>query len=100
MRSTQKRPSCGRLLLAIVATLACAACQGPVDTARQTFSQRHSCPLDRLEARERADVGAYPLVWGTGREPPPAVKADPGRLAVSPTRAERRQLVDSSVWGS
>lgn len=52
--------------------------------AREAFSAAHSCPEQRMTSRERPDLGAYDMTFGTGApaEAPAEVKADPARLAV------------------
>jgi hypothetical protein len=64
-----------------VAAALCAAltaCKNLNDAAREDFSQTHTCPLDRVEVRERRDL--RPSSFMTTRTPPAEVAADPGRL--------------------
>lgn len=54
-------------------------CKDLDEGAREDFSRSHTCPLDRVEARERTDLRPSALHFGANK-PPAEVAADPGRL--------------------
>jgi hypothetical protein len=66
--------------LALVALVLVAGCSGPVtlDDVRKEFSQSNTCPIDRVEARERLELKPSQLDWSP--DPPREIAADPGRL--------------------
>jgi hypothetical protein len=65
--------------LAVLLILLATACQGYESGAREQFSKQFTCPEDRVEVRQSALTVAS--VKGKKRaEPPPEIKADPGRL--------------------
>jgi hypothetical protein len=69
-----------RLRAAVVAPtllVVFAACQSLGDGAKETFSQANSCPLDRVEARERPDLKTPSA---RAPDPPADIAADPARL--------------------
>jgi len=62
----------------VVTLLALPACQGLVDGAQEQFSKDNTCPIERVEARARADL--RPSSFKTQSKPPAAIAADPDRL--------------------
>jgi hypothetical protein len=73
-------------------TLACfaivlAGCFGPVttDDVKKEFSKDNTCPVERVEARERPELKPSQLEWNPA--PPAEIAADPGRFAM--WKAER-----------
>ena len=54
------------------------ACQGYESGAKESFSQSHTCPVDRVQVVARPDLKQSML--RPKSEPPPDVKKDPGRL--------------------
>jgi hypothetical protein len=85
MSLTLPAPRPPRLLalgLLLAAALPAAGCKRLATGARETFARDYSCPEDRVEVIERADIGYSSLF-----EPPPPgtpapeVAADPERLA-------------------
>jgi hypothetical protein len=67
----------------IAAGLLLVACQSLASGAKEQFSKDYSCPLDRIESRDRRDLHpssfSYPLPMP---KPPADVAADPARLAL------------------
>ena len=66
-------------------------CQSVTDGAKEQFSEEHTCPLDRIEARARPELKPSQL-----REPstPPAdIASDPGRLQL--WRAEQAKFASN-----
>jgi hypothetical protein len=57
-----------------------AGCKGPVtlDDVRKEFSQSNTCPVERVEARERPEL--KPSQLDRNSSPPAEIAADPGRL--------------------
>jgi hypothetical protein len=65
--------------LVVLLVLLATACQGYESGARERFSKQFTCPEDRVEVRPSALTVA--AVKARKRaEPPPEIKADPGRL--------------------
>jgi hypothetical protein len=64
-----------------------AGCRGPVtlDDVRKEFSKDNTCPVERVEARERSELKPSQLDWNPA--PPAEIAADAGRLAM--WKAER-----------
>ncbi len=84
-----------RPLLVASLVLTTAACQGKADGVRERFSASFTCPADRVEVRERADV--TPSMLRVREELPADIKADPGRLAMwREKQAKSDQASDSS----
>ncbi|HEY1692675.1 MAG TPA: serine/threonine-protein kinase [Polyangiaceae bacterium] len=50
--------------------------------AKAEFSKRYTCPLSRVELRERPDIDVATFEAPPARTPPKDIAADPGRLAV------------------
>jgi hypothetical protein len=77
----------------VLAGGACGHAYYDVDQVRDAYSKRFTCPGDRIEAKQRADLALAPadslLALASAREaPPPDVSADPGRLALWNERHE------------
>lgn len=63
-------------IVGVVLVFLC-ACQSVTDGAKESFSSEKTCPLARVEARERPEL--KPSQFDKS-DPPPDVAADPGRL--------------------
>lgn len=74
----------GLLFAPLCLAAAAAACKPLDQGAREDFSHRYSCPMERVEVRRRADVQPYDLAFGqyARAHPSPEVANDPGRLAL------------------
>ena len=85
-----------RLVGAVLFGLSMAGCKDLNEGAREDFSRAHTCPMDRVEARERADIRPSSLRYGEDK-PPAEIAADPGRLKMwQDERTKDRQDYDSS----
>ena len=81
---------------AVLFGLSMAGCKDLNEGAREDFSRAHTCPMDRVEARERADIRPSSLRYGEDK-PPAEIAADPGRLKMwQDERTKDRQDYDSS----
>jgi hypothetical protein len=75
-------------LVVVPLTVAIAAlglsCKSMETGAREEFSRKHYCPLDRVEARRRADLRAWDVAFSGSPEasPPDEVAKDPERLGM------------------
>jgi len=74
--------------VAFVLVGALTACQSMEGGARESFSESNTCPPDRIEVRARSDVKNSDLL--PRGEPPPDIKADPGRRAMWEEEQARR----------
>jgi hypothetical protein len=78
-----RSPTLGGFL--VVAALVTPGCKGLKTGAREEFAKKFSCPDDRVQVVERADLHAYDVIHGDRdtftKAPPEEVAADPGRLA-------------------
>jgi len=74
--------------------VALCSCNRYQNEAREEFSDRHSCPGDRVDVRVRNDL--TPSSFASSNEPPAEVKRDPERyqLWVNRTR-EAKQRMDA-----
>jgi hypothetical protein len=83
-----------RSFAALVAiTLAVGACKsGAMDSAKEDFAKKYTCPEDRVEARIREDVTATQVYNRKPSTPPAEVASDPARLALW-----RKQQSDSAA---
>jgi len=66
------------MMRALFAIVCLSGCQSVADGAREDFSSANTCPIERVEARERTDV--KPSQLRRKVDPPPDIAADPGRL--------------------
>ena len=66
------------LFVALVALVALVGCQSLLDGAKETFANENTCPVERVEARERSDLRSSS--FRASRTPPKDVAADPARL--------------------
>jgi hypothetical protein len=69
----------------VVATmLSLTGCQTLSDGAKEKFSKDYSCPIDRLESRDRPDLhrSSFHTAAAPTATPPADIAADPARLAV------------------
>jgi hypothetical protein len=64
-------------LLLTAALMTLPACQSLADGAKKTFSRSNSCPVDRVEVRERPDL--LPSSFQSQGTPPADIAADPER---------------------
>ncbi len=69
-------------VFALVGGLLGGACTSIPEGARERFSERFSCPLERVEARERKELSGYDVIFGAKDAPPPEIASDPGRVAM------------------
>jgi hypothetical protein len=69
-----------KAVAAISALAALVGCQSLLDGAKETFSNENTCPIERVEARERPELKASS--FKAKRTPPADIAADPGRLAM------------------
>lgn len=74
-----------QIFLALASLSLVAACgQGAdryAEAARETLSNAHSCPAERITVTPRPDLHAFDLMVGAPPSPPADIAADPGRLA-------------------
>jgi hypothetical protein len=67
----------------MAAMLSLVACQSLADGAKEQFSKDYSCPLERVESRDRRDLQPSSFLTPSPMPKPPAdVAADPARLAL------------------
>jgi hypothetical protein len=77
--------------------LVLAACKsGAMDSAKEKFSQKYSCPEDSVEARVREDVTPTQLHNKKKDVPPAEVAADPKRLALWQKQQSDREARDDN----
>jgi len=67
-------------------------CQSVADGAREDFSSENTCPLERVEARERSDV--KPSQLRRKVDPPRDIATDPGRLKLWQDRQAKKYAYD------
>lgn len=86
--------SSARLLVLAGIVAFTAACKELKTGARQEFSQRYTCPEDRVQVRRRADVTAYAVTHDSRPQPPDEVARDPARLDLW----TRHQRANEARW--
>ena len=83
-----------RFLWVVWAVLLLAGCKSKEQGAREHFSKDLTCPEDRVEVRERADVKAS--AWMRVETPPADVAADPERLKMWQAKQDERRSYEES----
>jgi hypothetical protein len=81
------------LLVSVLGALV--GCQSVIDGAKEEFSKSNTCPLDRVEARERPELKASSF---TAKQKPPAdIAADPSRLKMWQEQQERSRTAGDGI---
>lgn len=80
----------------VVVLVVFCGCQSVGDGAKEQFSKDNTCPLDRVEVRERGEL--KPSQFTKPHDAPADIAADPGRLKV--WRDEQARLAaNDDNWG-
>ena len=79
----------------VVGLVTLSGCKNLNEAAREEFSQANTCPMDRVEARERSDL--KPSMFFPKLSPPTDIAADPGRLKMwQDEQDKQRAAADTS----
>ncbi len=80
-------------------SLCVTSCKSYEAGAKESFSEHHTCPLDRVEVRRRSDLKLS--AFQGGMEAPADIKSDPGRLKMWEEKQEKsRESTDAAceMW--
>ena len=83
------RIACRDIGLWLVVAALLMGCKNLNEAAREEFSRTHTCPPERVEARERRDLS--PASFVRKRTPPAEIAADPGRLEMWEEEQEKER---------